>query len=148
MLADPAAAEDDVAVVENRGLAGSDGALRRVEPDAREGGVQRLDGGGRGRVLVADFGEGAKRRGRLIARNPIHAFDFAYCLSENIVFANHHAVLLRINRKNIERLASGEAETLALSDGKMVDAIVAADHVAVLVDDFAFAILQRNSALL
>ena len=56
---DPAAAEDDVAVVENGGLAGGDGALWRVERDARGGGVERLDGGGGGLVLVADFYESA-----------------------------------------------------------------------------------------
>jgi hypothetical protein len=56
--AEPAAAEDEVTVVEHSGLAGSDGALRRVEGHARDAGVQRLDGGGSRLVLVADFGEG------------------------------------------------------------------------------------------
>lgn len=63
--ADPAAAEHDVTVVEYSGLAWSDGTLWRVERNARDGGVEWLDIGGRGFVLVANLGEGAKRAGRL-----------------------------------------------------------------------------------
>jgi hypothetical protein len=43
---DGAAAEDGVAVVEDGGLAGGDGALRRVEDDAGAGLVERHHGGG------------------------------------------------------------------------------------------------------
>src|SRR6267142_1554884 len=135
--ADPTAAEDDVAVVENSGLARGDGALRGVERHARDGGVERLDCGGRRFVLVADFGEGAKRGGWLLAGNPIDAFDFAHCLSQDIVFADDDAVFLRINREDVQGLSGGETE-----------ALVAADYVAALVDDFTLAILQGNSALL
>src|SRR5260370_33837661 len=95
--AEPAAAEDEVAVVEYGGLAGGDGALRGVERHARDGGIERLDCGRRRFVLVADFGEGTERGGLRLVGNPIHAFDFAHCLSENIVFADEDAVLLRIN---------------------------------------------------
>src|SRR5258708_23829013 len=146
--ADPAADEDVVAVVENSGLAGSDGALRGVEGDARDSGAERLDRGGCRFVLVADFGEGAKRSGRLFAGNPIDAFDFAHCLSQDIVFADDDAVLLRINRENVKGLAGGETEALALADRKIVNAVVAADYVTLLVDDFSLAILQGDSALL
>src|SRR5438876_10111510 len=73
-LADPAAAENDVAVVKNSGLAGCDGALRRVKRDARGGGGQRLDDSRCRFVLVADLGERAKRAGRAVGGNPIHAF--------------------------------------------------------------------------
>src|SRR6267143_431837 len=142
-----AGADDDVAVVEDGGLAGGDGALRGVERDARSGGVERLDGGRGGFVLVADFGEGAKRAARLITGNPAHAFNFAACLSEDIVFADHDAVLFWINRENVERLAGGEAKPLTLAYRKIVNAVVVANHVAVFVDDFTFAILQRDSAL-
>src|SRR6266852_5277203 len=146
--ADPAAAEDDVAVVENGGLAGGDGAWWSVESDARSGGVERLDGGGRGFVLVADFYEHAQGGGGRLAGNPVQAFDFADCLSEDIVFADDHAVLFRINQENVEGFAGSEAQALALADGEIVNAVVAADHFAILAYDFAFTILQRNSALL
>src|SRR5882724_2205850 len=118
--ADPGAAEDRVAVVEDGGLAGGDGALRGIEGDARGCGVERLDGGGRGLVLVADFGERANRGGRLLAGKPIHAFDFADRLAEDLVFADDDAILLRIDCENVERLAGGETEALALADGEIV----------------------------
>src|SRR6266700_688713 len=89
----------------------------------------------------------ASRGGGLIAGNPIHAFDFAYRLSEDVVFADDHALLLHVNCKNVERLAGGEAESLALADRKIVNAVVAANHIAALVDDFSPAVLQRDSAL-
>src|SRR6266550_501670 len=145
--AKPAAAEDDVTVVEHGGLAGGDGALRGVEGQAHNAGGQRLDCGGRRLVLVADFGEGTKRGGRLFAGNPINALDFAHCLLEDIGFADDDAVLLRIKRENVKRLAGGETEALALADGKIVNAIVVADHVASFVDDFALSILQGGSTL-
>src|SRR5258708_35879927 len=73
--ADPAAAEDDVAVVENSGLAGGDGALRGVECDARDGGAERLDcGGGRGRVVSAILA-GAERGGRDFVGKAKRALD-------------------------------------------------------------------------
>jgi hypothetical protein len=77
-LSDPGAAEDDVAVVEHGSLAGRDSTLWSAKRYACGSGAERLDGGGRGFMLVADFGEGAQWRGRRFAGNPIHAFDFAY----------------------------------------------------------------------
>src|SRR5258707_238132 len=44
-------------------------------------------------------------------------------------------------------LAGGEAKALALADCKVVNSVVAPNYVAVFVDDFTFAILQRDSAL-
>src|SRR5205807_1263115 len=128
------------------GVAGSNRALRRVERNARNPGFQRLDDSRCRLVLVTDFGERANSVGRLIAGNPIYAFDFTNCLAKNIVFANNDAVLLRINRENVERLAGGEAQALALADCKIVHAIMTANYVTVFVDDFAVFILQRDFA--
>ena len=61
MLENPAAARNAIAVVENSGLAGSDGALRRVEGDARTVRIERFDRGGCGFVLVPNFDRSAKR---------------------------------------------------------------------------------------
>src|SRR6266700_2724369 len=146
--ADPAAAEDDFTIVEDGRLAGRDGALGRIESNARAIFRNSFRGGGRGRVLVADFYEGANRSGRLFARDPIHVFNFKCRGTQKVVFANNDAVLLWIDGENVERLAGGEAEALTLANRKVVNAIVAADHVAGFVDDFAFRTLQRNSALL
>src|SRR5260370_42467991 len=66
--AEPAAAEDEVAVVEYGGLAGGDGALRGVERHARDGGIERLDCG-RGRVgRVGGFGRGKGQGGVRVVR--------------------------------------------------------------------------------
>src|SRR5260370_4770396 len=143
LSADPTAAQDGIGVVEHSGLSGSDGALWSIECDARNGGVERLDSGGRGLVFVADFAEGAKRGGGLIAGNPIHAFDFAYRLSEDVVFADDHAVLLHVNCKNVEPLAGGEAESLALAHRKILDAGVAGKRIAPLLQRFSPRLLPR-----
>src|SRR5260370_38971541 len=100
--ADAGAAEDDVAVVEDSGLAGGDGALWSVESDARGGGVERLDGGERGFVLVADFYEHAQGGGGGLAGNPVQAFNLAGCLSEGLALPDRHAVLFRVDRGDIE----------------------------------------------
>src|SRR6267378_12333 len=68
--AEPAAAEDEVAVVEYGGLAGGDGALRGVERHARDGGIERLDCGRSRFVLVADFAVGPQGGGRIVRRAP------------------------------------------------------------------------------
>src|SRR5882724_10308893 len=145
--ADPATAEDDIAVIEDGGLAGGDGALRGVEGNARGSGIERFDGGRRGFMLVADFGEDAKRAGRLLTRNPIHTLNFARRFPKNLILTDDDAVLFRVNRENVDGLASGEAKALALADCKVVNSVVAPNYVAVFVDDFTFAILQRDSAL-
>src|SRR6266700_6459736 len=106
--ADPAAAEDDFAIVEDGGLAGRDGALGRIKSNPRAIVRNGFHGGGRGRVLVADFYEGANRSGRLFARDPIHVFNFKCVGAESVVFANNDAVLLRIDGENVERFSGGE----------------------------------------
>src|SRR5260370_18168672 len=74
--ADPAAAEDDVAVVENSGLAGGDGALRGIECDARDGDAERLDCGGRGGGLLGGFFSAAQAGGAPVVPKPNVALHF------------------------------------------------------------------------
>src|SRR5712692_8540209 len=118
VLADPAAAQHAVAIVKDCALTRSDGALRRVEGDAGTGRVQGRDGGIRGDVLVADF----------------------YHRAQRFVVSDHHAIVLAIDGKHIERLAGGKSQALALPDRELVHSVVPADHDAVLVDDLAAAI--------
>ena len=92
-------------------------------------------------MLVADFGEGANRGAGLLAGNPIHAVDFAYCLSENVVFADDDAVLLRVNGEDVEGLAGSKTEAFALTDGKILNAVVTSDQLAALAYDFTFSVL-------
>src|SRR5258707_3351702 len=54
-LANPAAAQDALTVIENSPLPGGDGALRSVKDNSRVGGVQRHDRGFGWNVLVAEL---------------------------------------------------------------------------------------------
>ena len=61
--------------------------------------------------------------------------------AKSVVFADDHSVLLPINGKDVEWLSRGKAEALALADGEIVHAVVAADDFAFFVHDFAFCIV-------
>src|SRR5262249_61637769 len=50
---------------------------------------------------------------------------------------NHDASRWRIEPHNVERRAGSNAEPAALADGEMDDSIMAAEHAAVEIDDFA-----------
>src|SRR5260370_26334548 len=86
--AEPAAAEDEVAVVEYGGLAGGDGALRGVERHARDGGIERHDCGRRRVVLVAGFWEGTGARGPRVSGKPNYPLHFPHCLFEKNFFSH------------------------------------------------------------
>src|ERR1017187_2458570 len=107
-LFDPAAAERDLAVIENGALARGDGALGVEEAhlDAvRIGGAR--EGGGRGGVLVADL-------------------DLA---------ADGDALAGGVGGNHVERFAGGYSEALTLSHGEMVHALVVAERTAFGGDD-------------
>jgi len=76
-LPNPPAAQDSIAIIKHGALARSDGTLRRIERHARARGIERLNCGIRGAVLVANFHGSAKRRVRTIERDPVYLFDFA-----------------------------------------------------------------------
>ena len=69
---DPPAAQADLAVVEDDGLAGRDRPLRRVEAHLGAAAAQGPDRGLRLRVAVADARAGAERAGRLGDGQPAH----------------------------------------------------------------------------
>jgi hypothetical protein len=101
-LADPAASQYAVGVVKNGGLAGGDGALRRVKDDACGGGVESFHGGKRRFVFVADFYLGSNRRSWHLARDPIHGCDFAGGFVQGLVFADYNTICLRIDAQDIQ----------------------------------------------
>ena len=61
LAGDPGAGEDAFAVIENRGLTGSNGPLRRVEGDASATIAESFDDGRRGIVLMSNFDGGTER---------------------------------------------------------------------------------------
>src|SRR5260370_25001663 len=127
VLADPAAAHHAVAIVKDCALTRSDGALRRVEGHAGTGRVQQRDGGIRGDVLVADFYRRAQRFVRGLVRDPVYVLHFARRAAQRLVVSDHHAIVLAIDGKHIQRLAGGKPHALALPDRACVHSVVPAD---------------------
>src|SRR5215813_9415245 len=125
-------------VIENGGLTWGDGALWRFEDDPGAISWQRLNSRRRRFVFVADFRLASNHTDGLGDRNPVHSFDFQRRGPQGVVFAHHNAILIPIDCQHIDRLARGEAESLALADGVIMDSGVPADHGAVFGYDIAF----------
>src|SRR2546429_4972729 len=96
---------------------------------------------------MANLDAGAERYRWWRDRNPIQAFDFEAPPAKGFVLADNDAIRLRINRENIERLAGGESEALALADGEIVNAVVAANHLAIFVDNLASRLDRKSTRL-
>src|SRR5947209_10432860 len=58
-------------------------------------------------------------------------------LAQRALRANDHAPVLGIESQHIKRLGGGDTQPFALADREMRDAIVAAEHASILVDDVA-----------
>ena len=95
-------------------------------------------------MFVADFYRGADRLRWLGDGNPIYILYFERGGAERIVVADDDAIVLRFDGQYVERFAGGEAETFALTDGEIVDAVVAAENFAGFGDDIAIARAERN----
>src|ERR1022692_2311060 len=124
-LFDPAAAERDLAVIENGALARGDGALGVEEAhlDAvRIGGAR--EGGGRGGVLVADLdlGPDGGSGGQPGDGNPIHLFGDEARALQVVIAADGDALAGGVGGNHVERFAGGYSEALTLSHGEMVHA--------------------------
>lgn len=120
----PGTAKYAIAVVKYGGLARRDGPLGTIEGDARARTFESFNGCGGGFVLVADFNAGVEGPFGVVRSNPVHAGNFARSSAQGIVVTDHDTIFLGVQRNNIEWLARGEAETFALSDRKVVNAIV------------------------
>src|ERR1035438_750294 len=136
----PAAAEHDPAVIENRALARSDGALRVVEAhlDAvRIGGAR--EGGGRGGVLVADLdlGPDGGAGGHAGDGNPVHLVGDEARTLQIVIAADGDALAGGIGGNHVEGFAGDYSQALALADGEMMHALVAAERAAPGGDDLA-----------
>src|SRR5213075_3196284 len=77
----PAAAEDEVVLIEHRGLAGCDGSLGTVQ-----------------------FDRGAERSGRGIEWNPIAPVRDKLVAVEGSIVSDDHTIFLRVQLDYVERL--------------------------------------------
>jgi hypothetical protein len=122
--ANPGTAKYAIAVIKDGGLAGCDGSLGTIEGDARARTLESFNGCRGGFVLVPDFNAGVEGLYLVVRRDPVHAGNFAGSSAQGIVVTDHDTIFLSVQRNNIEWFAGGEAETFALSDRKVVNAIV------------------------
>src|SRR5436309_435136 len=99
---DPAAAEDEVAVVEDRGLAGSDGALRRLELDLGRGAGERADARAGAGMTVADTDVALEDIARPVRGDPVHAAHGAAAREERLLGTDDDARRCRLDRDDVE----------------------------------------------
>ena len=96
-------------------------------------------------MLVADFCLAVDWRVGLRDGNPIYVFNFEGGGAQGVVFADDDAIVLRVNREDVDGLAGSEAEPFALADSVIVYAGVATDDRAVFGDDVAFLIVYSDA---
>lgn len=119
--------------IKDGGLAGSDGALRREEADVRTITRKRAELGKSGGMAMANLDAGADRfirRGGRSDGDPIHLGDDAFDRFEFAAVTDDDAIGGGIEFENIKRAAGGKAQALALADGKILQAGVAAQNFA------------------
>ena len=143
----PAAAEEEIVVVGDAGLAGSDGALGAVELECR-GAVGTRENCCRGAgMVVADFDGGGEVVGRGVEGDPVAAFDGEGVAFELGVVADDDAVVGGIEFDDVERFGRGDAEAFALADGVEFDAVVPPQDAAMDVHDVAGVFLDEFGLL-
>src|SRR5579864_1812736 len=143
----PSAAENQIAVVENRALSGRDGALRLVEVYLDTRNIRRrIECRGRGLVLVPDLHPGARWRGKPRPRDPVDFLRAETRAEQLVVRANGDALGSCVGRNDVERLAGGDTQPAPLPYGEVMDASVFAERAAVARDDFT-ALAYRLDAL-
>src|ERR1019366_9234234 len=150
-LFDPAAAERDLAVIENGALARGDGALGGEEAHLDAVGIGGArEGGGRGGVLVADLdlGPDGGSGGQPGDGNPIHLFGDEARALQVVIAADGDALAGGVGGNHVERFAGGYSEALTLSHGEMVHALVVAERTAFGGDDLARRALHGDALFL
>jgi hypothetical protein len=133
-LDDPAAAYYFVSVVEDRGLAGGDGSLGVVEGGFYFGLANHADGGRGWFVTVANLRPHSHFAAHF-AFEPWDGNPVEVAGSEGLrrgfgVGAHGNAMARVIDLNHVERVGGRYTESLALADGEVVDAGVAADDFA------------------
>ena len=106
-------------------MAGRDGALWLLEGNSCTQAGERFGGCRRWVVLVADLHLRANRRGWLRNRNPVYSLHLKRDGTQRVIFAHNDAILLRINRQDIDRLAGREPKAFALANRVVMYACMA-----------------------
>lgn len=131
------AAEDDVAVVEHRGLPRRDGALRLVKEDVRAAVRPGCDRGRLLRLAVAHLRAAADGAARRLPRDPVHIRRRRVPAEQRLRRPEDDRVVRRTNFTHVGPLVLPEAEAPVLPDRVVDDALVLPEDVAVRVDKVA-----------
>src|SRR5579864_9114388 len=130
VLSDPAAADHDLALIENRGLARSDGALRLIESDEDFVGAHTLHCGWRGLVPMANLHRHAHWLSQIVHRDQIHTPGAQRARIKVLISAHDNLLAGAADLDDVERGSCGYAQSLALAHCEVM-------HAAMLADDFA-----------
>src|SRR5262245_36966206 len=124
-----------IALIPHHGLARRDGALGFGEHDLGSVALDHPDGGERRFVIVADLGpDGDARLGRGAGDEVDAPGEEGRALHARRG-ANAHRSRIGIEVGDVEEVAGGESQTLALPDREVGDAGVGADHTPLVVDN-------------
>src|SRR5260221_7557697 len=93
-LANPAAAQDALTIIENGPLPRGDGALRSVKDDSRMRGIQRRDGGFGRDVLMAGLPRCPHRFAGRLVRDPVNVLHFPCRWAPRFIISDHHEIIL------------------------------------------------------
>src|ERR1043166_4399958 len=122
LLCDPAAADKQISVVEDTGLAGRDRSLRNVQFHVRAPIGQGRHGRRCARMIITNLGADLECRGRLIEWNPIATLDSQFAAFKSQFIADDDPVASAIKLDHVKRFAGGDAESFALAEGVEFDA--------------------------
>src|SRR5215471_20772747 len=122
-FSNPAAANHDVAVVEDHSLARGDGPLRFVESYADFAIAGILDHSRSGLVPVTNLGANPHRFFQCVDADPVHLVRNQSARQQILVVAYGDGSLLAVDLDYIERRASCHSESLALAHGEVVNAV-------------------------
>src|ERR1035437_89139 len=147
ILFDPAAAQHDLAIVENSTLSRGNGPLRVVETHLDAVAIARArERGGCGGVLVADLDLGPQGSSRSHSgdRNPVYLLGHKARALQIVIVADGDALAVWIGGNHVEGFAGGDAQPLALPHRKMVNALVASERAPAGGHDLARGTLHGN----
>src|SRR6266567_3127280 len=138
-LRDPAAADRNVPIVENRGLAWRDGALRLVEGGEDFVFADSLNRGPSGLVAMANLHAHAHRLAQIVHGDQVHAPGARI---EMLFPADNHLLVRAADLDDVERRTRGDAKSLALAHSEVVNAAVLADDFSIRSDQIAGGVRQ------
>src|SRR5690242_443514 len=128
LLLDPASANHDIVIIKNRGLARSDGRLRRIKLDSHAMAFNRMNRSRRLTGSISNSNVGSQWSLRRRDRHPVHPRRHKFVFIQLVFAANHQLISRNINLHHVKRFARGNADASSLTDGKVVQSVVLTDR--------------------